>query len=125
MTSAIVPRPIAFVSTISKSGHENLAPFRYAGWMIILLIDANEIHSWFNMVSHSPPLVSISVRISDSGEHVKDTADNIRSTREFTVSMISEPWANNANMCGIDAPPEVDEWLVSGLTKVPSVSSVV
>ena len=39
------------------------------------------------------------------------------------MNIISEPWVNNANICAIDAPPEVDEWLVSGLTKEPSVRS--
>ena len=75
------------------------------------------------MVTHQPPIVAISVRISDDGSRLKDTAHNIRSLKEFTVNIISEPWVNNANMCAIDAPPEVDEWLVSGLTKEPSVRS--
>ncbi|EPQ58596.1 hypothetical protein GLOTRDRAFT_57674 [Gloeophyllum trabeum ATCC 11539] len=102
MISGIVPRPIAFVSTISNTGIENLAPF-----------------SWFNMVTHSPPVVSISC--SNGPVRVHDTTDNIKANRGFTVNIISEPWVEAANVCSIDAPAEVSEWPLSGLTKAPSV----
>ncbi|KAI0737254.1 hypothetical protein C8Q80DRAFT_1115495 [Daedaleopsis nitida] len=103
MISGIVPRPIAFVSSVSTDGTENLAPF-----------------SWFNMVTHNPPLVSISVSVAPSGSH-KDTAANIKATKEFTVNIISEPFVENANITCIDAPAGISEWPLSGLTKEPSV----
>ncbi|THH29679.1 hypothetical protein EUX98_g4491 [Antrodiella citrinella] len=102
MISAITPRPVAFVSSLSEAGDENLALF-----------------SWFNMVTHNPPLISISVSTSKSA--LKDTAHNIKATKEFTVSIISEPWVDNANVCAVDAPSDVNEWLISGLTKEPSL----
>lgn len=42
-------------------------------------------------------------------------------TKQFTVNIISEPFVEAANMCSIEAPSDVDEWVVSGLTPVPSV----
>ncbi|KAH8088986.1 hypothetical protein BXZ70DRAFT_955111 [Cristinia sonorae] len=105
MISGITPRPVAFVSSISDTGDENLALF-----------------SWFNMVTHSPPLVSIAVSSPGVGKDgLKDTAYNIRATKQFTVSIISEPWVQNANVCSVDAPSDVNEWLISGLTKAPSI----
>ncbi|TFK92174.1 hypothetical protein K466DRAFT_513988 [Polyporus arcularius HHB13444] len=103
MISGIVPRPIAFVSSISEEGVENLAPF-----------------SWFNMVTHNPALISVSCSVSPAGP-LKDTAHNIKSTKNFTVNIISEPFVENANVTSIDAPANISEWPISGLTKEPSI----
>ncbi|KAJ7931331.1 hypothetical protein B0H13DRAFT_2247720 [Mycena leptocephala] len=101
-TSGVVPRPVAFVSTIAENGSENLAPF-----------------SWFNQVSTNPCVISVSC--TGTPRH-KDTANNIKATKGFTVNIISEPYIAQANGCSIDAPPGVSEWALSGLTKEPSVS---
>ncbi|KIO12012.1 hypothetical protein M404DRAFT_994072, partial [Pisolithus tinctorius Marx 270] len=101
MTSAIVPRPVAFVSSISEAGAENLAPFSY-----------------FNTVTRNPPIVSFSCR---NAPRVKDTATNAKNGLGFTVNIISEPFVENANVTAIDAPPDFDEWTISGLTKAPSI----
>jgi len=53
----------------------------------------------------------------------KDTSENIRATKGFTVNIISEPFVTNANYTSIDAPEDVDEWIGSGLTREPSVGS--
>lgn len=103
MTSAIIPRPIAFVSTISNEGIPNLAPFSY-----------------FSMVSHNPPMVSISFSISR--RRPKDTRENILSTREFTVNIISESFVEAANATSVESPATTDEWILSGLTPKPSLS---
>ncbi|KAF8167425.1 hypothetical protein B0H34DRAFT_16438 [Crassisporium funariophilum] len=102
LISGIVPRPVAFVSTISEDGIHNLAPM-----------------SWFNQVSSSPPVISIACSHTSKG--AKDTVRNIRATKGFTVNIISEPWVEQANICSIDAPPEVSEWAISGLRTIPSV----
>ncbi|KAI0946642.1 hypothetical protein AcW1_010056 [Taiwanofungus camphoratus] len=102
MISGIVPRPIAFVSTISEAGVENIAPF-----------------SWFNMVTHNPPLISVS--LTNGPVRVHDSTANIKATKEFTVSIISEPWVEAANITSIDAPAEIGEWPISGLTREKSV----
>lgn len=70
-------------------------------------------------VTHSPPLVSICC--SNGPARVKDTAANIAATRQFTVNIISEPWVEAANACAVDAPAEVGEWPLSGLTKAASL----
>ena len=75
----------------------------------------------FNQVTQSPPLVSISIaQLPDGG--LKDTADNIKKTKQFTVNIISEAFIENANITSLDSPHEVSEWSISGLTKAPSVS---
>ncbi|KAI6110783.1 hypothetical protein EDD16DRAFT_1609684 [Pisolithus croceorrhizus] len=94
MISAIVPRPIAFVSSVSTTGVENLAPFS------------------------NPPLVSF---CCSNRPRVKDTPTNVRNGLGFTVNIISEPFIENANLTAINAPAEFDEWTISGLTKAPSI----
>jgi flavin reductase (DIM6/NTAB) family NADH-FMN oxidoreductase RutF len=70
-------------------------------------------------VSHNPPLLSVSFSLSP--RRPKDTRENILATKEFTVSIISEPFVEAANATSIEAPSDVDEWLVSGLTMEKSV----
>ena len=103
MIGAIVPRPIAFVSTLSADGIRNLAPF-----------------SFFPAISANPPVICFSpmIRGSDSGR--KDTLRNIEATREFVVNIVSENFVQQMNTCSGEYPPEVDEFEVSGLTPVPS-----
>lgn len=103
MVAAIVPRPIAFVSSISAGGVLNLAPF-----------------SFFTGVSADPPVICFApmVRGSDGGR--KDTLRNVEATGEFVVNVVSEEFANQMNVCSTEFPPEVDEFQVSGLTPVPS-----
>jgi len=101
MISGIIPRPVAFVSSISESGVENLAPF-----------------SFFNMVAFSPPAISISCT---NRPRIKDTCHNIKTMKGFTVNIISEPLMENANVTAIDSPEEVSEWDLSGLTRAESV----
>ncbi|TFY70471.1 hypothetical protein EVG20_g2530 [Dentipellis fragilis] len=102
--STVVPRPIAFVSTESATGERNLAPF-----------------SFFNVVSNSPPILSISVLWD--GANAKDTLHNIIGTKEFMMNLISEPFVEAANATAVGAPPDFDEWKIAGLTPEPSVST--
>lgn len=103
MIGAIVPRPIAFVSSVSRDGVRNLAPF-----------------SFFTAVSANPPVVCFApmVRSSDGGQ--KDTLRNVEETGEFVVNIVSEDFAAKMNICSAEFPPEVDEWEKSGLTPVAS-----
>ncbi|KAL5484784.1 hypothetical protein ACEPAI_7426 [Sanghuangporus weigelae] len=86
------------------------------GWKSITLDEIEK--PYFSLVSHNPPLVSISFTLPSKG--VKDTRENIKATKEFTVNIISEPFVEAANATSIDAPPDVDEFVVSGLTPLPS-----
>ncbi|KAJ7901915.1 hypothetical protein B0H14DRAFT_2669091 [Mycena olivaceomarginata] len=100
LTSAIVPRPIALISSLATDGVPNLAPFSY-----------------FSMVGNVPPLISVSFSLSKRSKH---TRENIAATKEFTVNIVSEPFAEAANCTAAEAPAEVDEWILSGLTMTPS-----
>ncbi|KAI0062710.1 hypothetical protein BV25DRAFT_600514 [Artomyces pyxidatus] len=102
MISGIVPRPIAFVSSVSETGIENLSPF-----------------SWFNQVCANPPMIAFSAANPPTGP--KDTPTNIKATKGFTVNIISEVFSEAANAVSIDAPSNVSEWDFSGLTKEPSI----
>ena len=103
MIGAIVPRPIAFVSTVSPEGVRNLAPF-----------------SFFTGISANPPVICF-CPMRRSGEFAqKDTLYNITRTREFVVNVVSEEFAEKMNICSGDYPPEVDEFEAAGLTPLAS-----
>jgi flavin reductase (DIM6/NTAB) family NADH-FMN oxidoreductase RutF len=103
MIGAIVPRPIAFVSTRSPDGILNLAPF-----------------SFFTAVSANPPVICFSPMIRGANGVRKDTLANIERTREFVVNVVSEDFIQQVNICSAEFPPEVDEFQASGLTPIPS-----
>ena len=102
LIGSIVPRPIAFVSTISRSGVRNLAPF-----------------SFFSAVCSNPPIVLISTSVRKDGKQ-KDTHINIEATKEFVVNIVSEKFVQQMNQCSADFTPEIDEFTVSGLTPIPA-----
>lgn len=102
LIGTIVPRPIAFVSTLSKVGIGNLAPF-----------------SFFNGVGSAPPSLMFSVTRRSNGAK-KDTLINIESTKEFVVNFVSESILTQANQCSADYPYGVDEMTKVGLTAVDS-----
>lgn len=102
LISAIVPRPIGFISTESASGVRNLAPFSY-----------------FNVANSDPPIFTIG--ISAGRGNPKDTAANILETGELTINIISEWFIEAANFTSVDAPSGVDEFKLAGLTPLPSV----
>lgn len=102
MASLIVPRPIAFVTTLDEGGVVNAAPF-----------------SMFCMVGEEPPLVMISLnRLADGGQ--KDTARNIDRDREFVVHMVDEPLVAAADGCGERLPAGSSELEAVGLGTTPS-----
>jgi flavin reductase (DIM6/NTAB) family NADH-FMN oxidoreductase RutF len=103
MVGIIVPRPIAFVSTVSADGIRNLAPF-----------------SFFTGISANPPVICFSPMIRGSDGGRKDTLHNIEATGEFVVNIVSEYFSAQMNVCSAEYPPEVDEFEMSRLTPVPS-----
>jgi flavin reductase (DIM6/NTAB) family NADH-FMN oxidoreductase RutF len=103
MIGAIVPRPIAFVSSLSADGIPNLAPF-----------------SFFTAISANPPVICFSPMRRGSEGVKKDTLNNIEATREFVVNIVSEEFAQQMNLCSGEYPPEVDEFKISGLTPIAS-----
>ena len=102
LVEVVLPRPIAFVSTLSAEGVPNLAPFSY-----------------FTVASYNPPVLCFAPINRRDGTK-KDTLLNIEATGEFVVNVVSEEIAAQMNLCSGEYPPEVDEFAVSGLTPVPS-----
>ena len=100
LTGVIVPRPIAFVSTISPDGEVNLAPY-----------------SFFNAVSYSNVVFSSS---RNAGKKSKDTLRNIEETGEFVVNIVADPIAEAMNATAAEFPETVDEFEISGLSHAPS-----
>jgi flavin reductase (DIM6/NTAB) family NADH-FMN oxidoreductase RutF len=101
MISTLVPRPIAWVSTVSAAGVPNLAPF-----------------SFFNGVSARPPIVSIAVGRTSEGD--KDTTRNVRETKEFVVNMVDRTCAEAMVVSSGAYPPDANEFELAGVTAVPS-----
>ncbi|MCY0901412.1 MAG: flavin reductase family protein [Firmicutes bacterium] len=103
MTGAIVPRPIAFVSTMSESGVLNLAAF-----------------SFFTAASANPLAVAFTPMRRQDGTR-KDTYMNIMATRQFVVNVVTDAIVAPMNETSPEFAPDVDEFAVSGLTPSPSV----
>jgi flavin reductase (DIM6/NTAB) family NADH-FMN oxidoreductase RutF len=101
VTGTVVPRPIGFVSTTGRNGVANAAPF-----------------SFFNAVSHRPPIVLFSSGLRDGEE--KDTLVNIRATGEFVVNIVTEAIAEQMSGCAENYPPATSEFAETGLTPVPA-----
>ncbi len=101
MTGAIVPRPIALVTTLGPLG-PNAAPF-----------------SLFNMAGSAPPMVMFSVGNQGDGRE-KDTIQNLRRFPEFVVHICNEAIAERMNICATDYPTGVNELVKAGLTALPS-----
>ena len=98
MIGSIVPRPIAFVSTISKDGKNNIAPFSY-----------------FNGVCSKPPTIMFAPARRGWDGKEKDTLVNIRDNKQFVVNIVSENIVEQMVMCATDFDPTVDEFDISRL----------
>jgi flavin reductase (DIM6/NTAB) family NADH-FMN oxidoreductase RutF len=109
MTGIIVPRPVALVSTISREGMPNLAPF-----------------SFFSGVGAIPPTVLFCPALRDGASpesaERKDTLRNVEETGEFVINVVSEAIAEAANATAAEVAFGVDEFALSGLTPIPSES---
>ena len=102
LTNLVVPRPIAWISSVSQAGVVNLAPF-----------------SFFNAVGSAPLYVVVGIGLRDSGE-LKDTAKNIQSTGEFVVNFVTENLLEAMNISAIDFPPDESELTAAHLRTLPS-----
>ena len=103
LVGCVVPRPIAFVSSLSRDGIPNLAPF-----------------SFFNAGGAHPPSLVFSPVTSGAGRD-KDTLHNVRATGEYVVHIVRWGIREAMNQTSAEYPPEVDEFEKAGFTKVPSV----
>ncbi len=117
LISAVVPRPIAWVSTVNASGQTNLAPF-----------------SFFNAVCGKPPLLAFapgmrapkkSEAAADEaaghpGVHTKDTLRNIRDTKEFVINVVTYELAEAMNLTSGEYDEAIDEFEVAQVASAPS-----
>lgn len=111
MTCIIVPRPVALVSTVDRKGVPNLAPF-----------------SFFTGVGSNPPTVlfcpvvraTVTTGADGPPDLRKDTLRNVEETGEFVVNIVSEAISAATNATAAEVPPEIDEFVLSGLTPQPS-----
>jgi flavin reductase (DIM6/NTAB) family NADH-FMN oxidoreductase RutF len=100
LTDIVVPRPIAWVSTVDENGIYNLAPF-----------------SAYSMVSSSPMVVSFSVGSYRDGQK-KDTLRNIELTKEFVINIVTKDLASAMNVTSAQYPREVSEFTKAELTPI-------
>jgi len=100
MTDIVVPRPIAWVSTVDENGVFNLAPF-----------------SCYGLVSGLPMVVGFSVGSYRDGQK-KDTLRNIELTKEFVINVVTAPLASAMNVTSASYPREVSEFVKAGLTPI-------
>lgn len=101
LIGSIIPRPIAFVTTLSENGVLNAAPF-----------------SFFNIVTANPPMISVSVQRKNGQQ--KDTAKHAAARREFVVHIADERYIKAVNQTAAPVPEEISEVELAGLTPVLS-----
>jgi flavin reductase (DIM6/NTAB) family NADH-FMN oxidoreductase RutF len=109
LIGSVVPRPIAWVSSVDADGVRNLAPFSY-----------------FMAITHDPPTVAFSSgpRGADVGGGIrgkKDTLHNVEVTREFVVNVVDDALAEAMNVTSGDYAADVDEFTKAGLEAASSV----
>lgn len=101
LIGSIIPRPIAFVTSQTKDGTINGAPFSY-----------------FNIVSSNPPMISLAIQRKNG--MFKDTARNILERKEFVVHIVDEQNVTKINETAASLPPDESELAVAQLTTVDS-----
>ncbi len=99
LTATVIPRPIAWVSSRSADGIDNLAP-----------------HSFFTVASAEPPVVSFTSVGS------KDSLRNIRQTGEFVICLTPRAWAATVNLTATNFPAQASEFDAAGLTREASAA---
>ena len=104
LIGSIVPRPIAFVSTVNAEGQPNLAPF-----------------SFFTGVCSTPLTVCFCPSIRGSDGQKKDTLKNIEVTKEFVIQVVTEDIAEGMNVTAGEYPSDVSEFEAAGFTPIASI----
>ncbi|MEU6988677.1 flavin reductase family protein [Streptomyces sp. NPDC046324] len=103
LTASVVPRPIAWTSTLSRAGVPNLAPF-----------------SFYTVVSTTPPMVALTLESSSTGG-LKDTQRNIEETGEFVINVVSSDLAEQMSHTAVESAADVDEFQLAGVDPAPSL----
>jgi flavin reductase (DIM6/NTAB) family NADH-FMN oxidoreductase RutF len=103
LQGAVAPRPIAFASTMSKSGKPNLSPF-----------------SFFNVFSSNPPILVFSPARRVRDNTIKHTLINCEATREVVINIVNFDMVQQMSLSSTEYPEGVNEFVKSGLTQIPS-----
>lgn len=103
LSSVVVPRPIAWITSVSPEGVVNLAPF-----------------SCFTFVSNRPPLIGVT--IGRKGTRRKDTGANIHATQEFVINIGDSAQMEQIHLSSTEHPPGVSEVDLLGLRTAPSIA---
>lgn len=103
LIGSILPRPIAWVSSVNNDGSNNLAPF-----------------SFFTAVSAKPMIIAFSPLIRSSTGDLKDTAKNILANKDFVINFVTEALATKVNTTSAELDYGVDEFKHAGLTPIAS-----
>jgi flavin reductase (DIM6/NTAB) family NADH-FMN oxidoreductase RutF len=103
LQGAIVPRPIAFASTIDKTGDVNLSPF-----------------SFFNIFSSNPPILVFSPSRRGRDNTTKHTYENIKDIPEVVINIVSYSIVEQASLTSCEFPKGVNEFKMAGFTEVKS-----
>ena len=103
LTSAVTPRPIAFVSSIDSEGNKNLSPF-----------------SFFNSFSVNPPILVFSPVRRVRNNTSKHTLDNLHQVKECVISLVTEEIAQQVSLSSCDFDAETNEFEKAGFTEVKS-----
>jgi flavin reductase (DIM6/NTAB) family NADH-FMN oxidoreductase RutF len=104
LQSAVVPRPIAFASTVDREGKVNLSPF-----------------SFFNLFGTNPPILVFSPSRRARDSTTKHTLENVTEVPEVVINVVSYSIVQQASLASTEYPKGVNEFVKSGLTPVPSV----
>lgn len=105
IVGCVVPRPVAWITTVNADGLVNAAPF-----------------SSYNYVATTPPMLAMNIakRAGGAGDAIKDTARNIKATGEFVVNVATEATMELMHRSGQNFPPEVSEAEALGIPLLPS-----
>lgn len=103
LLSAVIPRPIAFASTIDKEGNINLSPF-----------------SFFNCFSANPPILVFSPSRKGRDSTSKHTYENVKEVPEVVIHIVNYNMAEQMSLSSCEYPKGINEFEKAGLTQVPS-----
>ena len=103
LLGGVAPRPIAFVSTISKDGINNLSPF-----------------SFFNAFGANPPIVAFSPSRRGRDASLKDTYNNLIATKECVIQTVTHSMIEQVSLASAEYPSDFDEFVKAGLTPIES-----
>ncbi len=103
LLGAVIPRPIAFASTMDNDGHVNLSPF-----------------SFFNCFSTNPPILVFSPSRRGRDNTTKHTFENVKSVPEVVINLVNYNMVQQASLTSCEYPKNVNEFVKAGLTEVAS-----